>query len=92
MAWALLLVVFFEHIKKHFSTITSRVPIFLNPLCQDLVVGLELGSELGPLPSPLMVVLRLVDSDVKPAMRFIYEEMDCGKEKIKSNFSNIKKR
>jgi len=42
--------------------------------------------------APLMVVLRLVDSDAKPAMRFIYEEMDCAKEKIKSNFNNIKKR
>nr|XP_007132560.1 hypothetical protein PHAVU_011G105000g [Phaseolus vulgaris]ESW04554.1 hypothetical protein PHAVU_011G105000g [Phaseolus vulgaris] len=42
--------------------------------------------------APLMVVLRLVDSDVKPAMGFIYEGMDCAKEKIKSNFSNIKKR
>ncbi|KOM34429.1 hypothetical protein LR48_Vigan02g057900 [Vigna angularis] len=39
-----------------------------------------------------MVVLRLVDSDVKPAMGFIYEEMDCAKEKIRSNFNNIKKR
>ncbi|XP_052724958.1 uncharacterized protein LOC128194155 [Vigna angularis] len=41
--------------------------------------------------APLMVVLRLVDSDVKPAMSFIYEEMDCAKEKIRSNFNNIKK-
>ena len=40
---------------------------------------------------PLIVVLRLVDSDVT-AMGFIYEEMDCAKEKIKSNFNNIKKR
>jgi len=42
--------------------------------------------------APLMVVLRLVDSDVKPTMGFIYEEMDCAKEKIRSNFNNIKKR
>jgi len=42
--------------------------------------------------APLMVVLRLVDSDTRPAMGFIYEEMDCAKEKIKSNFNNIKKR
>ncbi|XP_052727463.1 uncharacterized protein LOC108329753 [Vigna angularis] len=41
--------------------------------------------------APLMVVLRLVDSDVKPAMGFIYEEMDCAKENIRSNFNNIKK-
>ncbi|BAT89722.1 hypothetical protein VIGAN_06075600 [Vigna angularis var. angularis] len=40
----------------------------------------------------VMVVLRLVDSDVKPAMGFIYEEMDCAKEKIRSNFNNIKKK
>jgi len=42
--------------------------------------------------APLIVVLRLVDSDVKPTMGFIYEEMDCAKEKIKNNFNNIKKR
>ncbi|XP_014515493.1 uncharacterized protein LOC106773303 [Vigna radiata var. radiata] len=41
--------------------------------------------------APLMVVLRLVDSDVKPTTDFLYEEMDCAKEKIKSNFNNIKK-
>ena len=40
----------------------------------------------------LMVVLRLVDSYVKPAMGFIYEEMENAKEKIKCNFNNIKKR
>ncbi|KAL5165454.1 hypothetical protein HKD37_18G050579 [Glycine soja] len=39
----------------------------------------------------LMVVLRLVDSDVKPSMGFIYEEMEYAKEKIKCNFDNIKK-
>ena len=33
MAWALLLLVLFEHIKKHFFAISSRIPIFLNPLC-----------------------------------------------------------
>jgi len=42
--------------------------------------------------TPLMVVLRLVDTDVKPAMGFIYEEIDYAKEKIRSNFNNIKKR
>ena len=42
--------------------------------------------------APLMVVLRLVDSDAKPAMGFIYEEMDRAKEKIKNNFNHIKKR
>lgn len=41
---------------------------------------------------PLMTVLRLVDSDEKPAMGFIYEGMDCAKERIKKNFNNAKKR
>ena len=41
---------------------------------------------------PLITVLRMVDSDEKPAMGFIYEGMDCAKEKIKSNFKNVKKR
>ncbi|KAH1212722.1 hypothetical protein GmHk_14G040845 [Glycine max] len=41
--------------------------------------------------APLMVVLRLVDSDQQLAMGFIYVEMDCAKEKIKSNFNNVNK-
>jgi len=41
---------------------------------------------------PLMVVLHLVNSDIKTLMGFIYEEMDCAKENIKCNFNNIKKR
>ncbi|KAL5137515.1 hypothetical protein HKD37_10G027871 [Glycine soja] len=40
----------------------------------------------------LMVVLRLVDSDQQPAMGFIYVEMDRAKERIKSNFNNVKKK
>ncbi|WVY95651.1 hypothetical protein V8G54_027802 [Vigna mungo] len=40
---------------------------------------------------PLIVVLRLVDSDIELAMGFIYEEMDFEKEKIKFNLNNIKK-
>ncbi|KAL6596062.1 hypothetical protein ACP70R_047426 [Stipagrostis hirtigluma subsp. patula] len=36
-------------------------------------------------------VLRMVDSDEKPAMPFIYAEMDRAKEKIKQNFNNVKK-
>jgi len=40
---------------------------------------------------PLVVVRRLVDSDIKHAMCFVYE-MDCAKEKIKCNFNHIKKR
>jgi len=39
-----------------------------------------------------MVVLRLADSNVKPALSFIYEEIGCAKEKIRSNFNNIKKK
>lgn len=41
---------------------------------------------------PLIKVLRLVDSDEKPAMGFIYEEMDRAKEKIQTAFNNVKKR
>ncbi|WOL00738.1 hypothetical protein Cni_G09451 [Canna indica] len=41
--------------------------------------------------APLITVLRLVDSDEKPAMGFIYEGMSSAKEKIKSNFTNVKK-
>nr|KYP57068.1 hypothetical protein KK1_003322 [Cajanus cajan] len=40
---------------------------------------------------PLMTVLCLVDSDEKPAMDFIYDGMDCAKEKIKINFNNVNK-
>lgn len=36
---------------------------------------------------PLIRVLRLVDSDEKPAMGFIYEEMDRAKEKIRASFN-----
>ena len=42
--------------------------------------------------APLMVVHRLVDSDQQPAMGFIYVEMDRAKERIKSNFNNVKKK
>lgn len=41
--------------------------------------------------APLIIVLRLVDSDEKPAMGFIYEGMDCAKEQIKRNFNDVKK-
>ncbi|GAV64526.1 DUF659 domain-containing protein [Cephalotus follicularis] len=40
---------------------------------------------------PLIKVLRMVDSDYKPAMGFIYEEMDLAKAKIQENFNNVKK-
>ncbi|XP_038713405.1 uncharacterized protein LOC120007275 [Tripterygium wilfordii] len=38
---------------------------------------------------PLMKVFRLVDSDEQAAMPFLYEEMDCAKEKIQANFNNV---
>jgi hypothetical protein len=41
---------------------------------------------------PLIKVLRLVDSDEKPAMGFIYKAMDEAKEKIQVNFGSVKKR
>nr|KYP52522.1 Glutathione S-transferase 1 [Cajanus cajan] len=44
-----------------------------------------------PVVVPLMTVLRLVDSDEKPVMGFIYDGMDCAKKKIKINFDNVKK-
>ena len=41
---------------------------------------------------PLIKVLRLVDSDEKPTMSFIYKAMDEAKEKIQVNFDSVKKR
>ena len=41
---------------------------------------------------PLIEVLRLVDSDQKPAMGFIYETMDQAKEKIQKTFNAVKKK
>ena len=41
---------------------------------------------------PLIKVLRLVDSDEKSAMDFIYKAMDEAKEKIQVNFDSVKKR
>jgi len=34
----------------------------------------------------------MVDSDAKPTMSFIYEEMENAKEKIKYNFNYTRKR
>ena len=42
--------------------------------------------------TPLMKVLRLVDSNQKTAMGFIYEVMDLSKEQIQKNFNGVKKR
>ncbi|XP_015959905.1 uncharacterized protein LOC107483799 [Arachis duranensis] len=41
--------------------------------------------------APLITVLRLVDSDEKPAMSFIFEGMRKSKETIKTNFGCVKK-
>jgi len=41
---------------------------------------------------PLIKFLRLVDSNEKPAMGFIYKAMDEAKEKIQVNFDYVKKR
>jgi hypothetical protein len=41
---------------------------------------------------PLIKVLRLVDSDKKPAIGFIYKAMDEAKEKIQVNFGFVKKK
>ena len=40
----------------------------------------------------LIKVLRLVNSDQKPAMNFIYKSMDEAKEKTQVNFGYVKKR
>ncbi|XP_057425969.1 uncharacterized protein LOC130719358 [Lotus japonicus] len=41
---------------------------------------------------PMIEVLRLVDSDEKPAMGFVYDAIDTAKEKIRTNFKDVKKR
>ncbi|XLR03079.1 hypothetical protein S83_069277, partial [Arachis hypogaea] len=41
--------------------------------------------------APLITVLRLVDSDEKPAMGFIFEGMRNAKETIRTNFGCVKK-
>ncbi|GAU26503.1 hypothetical protein TSUD_361360 [Trifolium subterraneum] len=38
---------------------------------------------------PLVKVLRIVDSEERAAMGYIYEEMDLAKEKIKANFNGV---
>ncbi|XP_031391589.1 uncharacterized protein LOC116203792 [Punica granatum] len=40
---------------------------------------------------PLIKVLRMVDSDEKPAMGFIYNEMEKAEQKIKANFKDDRK-
>ncbi|XP_059623168.1 uncharacterized protein LOC132266331 [Cornus florida] len=42
-------------------------------------------------PIPLVKVLRLVDSNERPTIGFIYEAIDRAKEEIQKNFNNIKK-
>ncbi|KAI3858055.1 hypothetical protein MKX03_006326, partial [Papaver bracteatum] len=41
---------------------------------------------------PIVKVLRLVDGDDKPAMRYIYKAIDKAKEQIQANFKNVKRR
>ncbi|XP_038690695.1 uncharacterized protein LOC119989295 isoform X2 [Tripterygium wilfordii] len=38
---------------------------------------------------PMIKVLHLVHLNEQPAMPFLYEEMDCAKEKIQANFNNV---
>ena len=58
-----------------------------------VVQGIVLDScGFWPNVATCIEVLRLVDSDEKPAMSFIYDEMDRAKDKIKQNFNNVKKR
>lgn len=40
---------------------------------------------------PLIKAICLVDSDEKPAMPYIYQQMDLAKNRIKENFNNVKK-
>lgn len=55
-----------------------------NNLWRNIVTCLKAAA-------PLVKVLRLVDSEEKPAMGFIYEAMESAKEKIKQNFNSVKK-
>lgn len=41
---------------------------------------------------PLLNVLCLVESEEKPTMGFIYEQMNRCKEKIQNNFNNVRER
>ncbi|GKU92797.1 hypothetical protein SLEP1_g6474 [Rubroshorea leprosula] len=41
---------------------------------------------------PIIRVLRLVDLEKKPAMGFLYYEMEKVREKIKINFNHVKKK
>ncbi|XP_047340886.1 uncharacterized protein LOC124944626 [Impatiens glandulifera] len=61
---------------------------------EAMVIGSRLWSNIITClkaARPLIKVLRMVDSDVKPAMGFIYDQMDEVKEKIRVNFNNIKR-
>jgi hypothetical protein len=41
---------------------------------------------------PLVKVLHIVDSEERPAMGYLYEEMDCAKESIKEHFNGVYRR
>ncbi|XP_047309926.1 uncharacterized protein LOC124913387 [Impatiens glandulifera] len=61
---------------------------------EEMVIGSRLWSNTITClkaARPLIKVLRMADSDVKPAMGFIYEQIDEAKEKIRVNFNNIKR-
>ncbi|XLR19597.1 hypothetical protein S83_047509 [Arachis hypogaea] len=53
-------------------------------LLKNIVICLKTAA-------PLITVLRLVDTDEKPAMGFIFEGMRKSKETIKTNFGCVKK-
>ncbi|XP_027120522.1 uncharacterized protein LOC113766354 [Coffea eugenioides] len=50
------------------------------------------SSDKWKITSPLIKVLRMVDSDEKPAMGFLYKAIDQAKEEIKQNVNNVRKR
>jgi hypothetical protein len=73
-----------SHIKKNskgvLATSTMTRPTFWNGVALCLRVF-----------EPLIKVLRMVDSDVKPSMAFLYGEIVKAKEQIKVGFRNIEK-
>lgn len=73
------------HAKKKKGEIISSI-IFDN---QTFWPNVELCLKIA---TPLIKVLRMVDSDDKPAMCFLYKSIDRAKEKIKTNLRGVKKR
>ncbi|KAF1893107.1 hypothetical protein Lal_00015309 [Lupinus albus] len=58
---------------------------------ENVVIDRVLEQHCGLLEGCLSKVFRLVDSNEKPVMGFIYEAMDHAKEKIQIVFNNVKK-